>query len=426
MARSKWFRRYRGWIALAALIVVAGTAFAAYKSTQEPVAETTYTTESAEEGTLSVTVAGTGNLAVRDLVEATPASAGTIATIEAEEGDVVEAGDTLYTLDADDAKAATEKAYSSYLQSLQGVTQAKNAVYKAEANVDELEALQDEQASKPASATPSQEKVADSDITAAERDVTAAKQGLTSANAQCASAKTAYNQAKEAESDLVVEAPVAGIVWDVSAEAGDSTSGTGGSSSSGGTTAAAATTSSSSAPVTIARDGELAVSLTVNEVDLPALETGQRVDIAFDALPDLALTGKVDEIGKTGTVEQGVVSYDVWISLDVDDEQLKSGMSASVTIVTDVARDVLLVSNSAIKSDDDGPYVQVLDAGSAAPRQVYVTTGLEGSSQTVIESGIATGTLVVTKTTDSSDEEEDSGGGIGGGSMMPPMGGGGR
>ena len=51
MALSKRFRRYRGWIALALLVTIASAGYAAYAGSREPAATTTYTTETAEEGT---------------------------------------------------------------------------------------------------------------------------------------------------------------------------------------------------------------------------------------------------------------------------------------------------------------------------------------------------------------------------------------
>jgi hypothetical protein len=186
--------------------------------------------------------------------------------------------------------------------------------------------------------------------------------------------------------------------------------------------------------VTIARDGLMAVDLSINEVDVTTLRVGQAAELTFDAVPDLTITGKVDSIGEEGTVSQGVVTYDVWVTLDVNDARLKAGMSSTASIITAVARNVLLVPNAAIKTSDQGSYVQVLPTGATAPQNVIVTTGLEGTSQTVIGSGITTGTLVVTKTTttgsdtsssssSSSSQQGDQGGFMMMGTGGPPAGG---
>ena len=134
-----------------------------------------------------------------------------------------------------------------------------------------------------------------------------AKAGVTSAKASLLTANTAYAQAKDAEGNLDVTAPCGGTVWQVNVEAGDPVStGSGSSSASNGASTASASgssgsssgtstgSSSNSVPVTIARDSEMAVKLSVNEVDIPSLAVGQAAELTFDAVPDLTITGKVD------------------------------------------------------------------------------------------------------------------------------------
>jgi macrolide-specific efflux system membrane fusion protein len=100
-------------------------------------------------------------------------------------------------------------------------------------------------------------------------------------------------------------------------------------------------------------------------------------------------------------------------------------MSAAATIVTDVAKDTLLVSNAAVKSDGEGGYyVRVLDEGSETPRQIVVETGLASATQTQILAGISAGDTVVTQTVD--DSASDTQTQPGGGMMVPGMGGGPR
>jgi len=118
----------------------------------------------------------------------------------------------------------------------------------------------------------------------------------------------------------------------------------------------------------------------------------------------------------------------------VGDPRLKIGMSSSATIVTQIARDVLLVPNAAVKSDTDGDYVQVLDSGADEPRVVRVTSGLKGATQTEVTQGLEAGLAVVTKTVTAEDAADASssgsasgrieGGPEGGMMIAPGMGGG--
>lgn len=424
MALRKTLRRYRGWIAVAVVVVIAGVTWTMMRSasaSEEPT--TTYSTQAAEKGTLSVTVSGTGNLAVASTTDVWPSSAGTVASVEVTEGAVVSKGDVLFTLGPDDAEAATAKALATYRQAQSQVAQGQAQVVKAQASLDSIES----RAESPSST------VSASDIDVAEADLASAKASLASAKTSQASALEEYEDAAAAEDDLEVVAPCDGRVYALNVSAGDSVSASGAndsaaSSSASGASATGATSSSastgsgaSSAPVVLSEEGPMVATLSVNEVDLPQIALGQRADLEFDALPGLALTGKVTAISDEGTVDSGVVSFDVEITLDVANEQLKPGMSVSATVVTAVARDVLLVPNAAVKSDDEGNYVQVLASADSQPQQVRVETGMAGDSQTEIASGLSEGDLVVTATTDSSDESEStqrSGGGF------PMMGGG--
>lgn len=432
MALSKSVKRYRGWIAVAVIVGVALTAILVTRGSQDAATAPSYTTESAETGTLSVTVDGTGNLAVRDEVEVYPGTSGTVTKVLVAVGDEVEEGDGLYRLDADSVTKEVASAKAAKQQASTSVTKAKLELYRAEKSLARLE----KQAKEPTST------VSSSDITIAEKEVTIADKGVTSAELSYDSAAEQYDDALDALDDLEVVAPCDGIVWSLGVEVGDSVSTSGGESSgsSSGSAAGGTTTSASSsgsgAPATIARDGRMGVELSINEVDVTSLAEGQDAEIEFDAVSDLKMTGTVDEVAAEGTIESGVVSYSVWLTLDGTDERLKTGMSAAATIVTAVERGVLLVPNSAVKTATDGTsYVQVLEQGAATPQDVTVTTGISNATQTVIVSGISQGASVVTKTatadsgdgSDSSSDEQDGGGG---GMMMmgapaggPPAGG---
>ncbi|MCE5191199.1 MAG: efflux RND transporter periplasmic adaptor subunit [Actinomycetia bacterium] len=419
MSISKRLRRYRGWIALVALVAVGAAVYLLTRPASNAGTATTYTTEAATRGTLSVTVSGTGNLAVDNTTEVYPSVSGTVASVKVAKGDKVATGDVLFTLDAQNARANTAKALAGYRQSQQGVAQASANLVKTKNNLANLQ----ERANEPSNT------VTSADIAAAQADVTAASASLTSAKASQASSALDYEQTKASQSDLVVKAPASGVIYSIDIAAGDTVSASSGGSSSAGSnvapamgvsTTAASSSSSSNAPIVIAPAQPLSVLLAINEVDLPSLKIGQRADIEFDALPDLTSTGKVYDIADTGTNSSGVVTFDVRLSLDVADPALRAGMSSAATIVTGVAKDAIIVPSAAVKLNTDGTsYVQVLDP-SGTPRKVTVEVGLSSSTQAQILSGVTEGEKVVTSSS------ATSGTSTGGGFSMPGFGGGPR
>lgn len=140
--------------------------------------------------------------------------------------------------------------------------------------------------------------------------------------------------------------------------------------------------------------------ITLNETDVAKIKLGQKANITFDAIEDLTLTGKVIEIDELATITQGVVTYDVKISFDTQDERLKKGMSLSVDIITDIITDSIVLPISAIKYENTETYVELLNGDEI--KKVFVKTGISNDTQTEIISGIKEGDNVITKTTTSS------------------------
>ncbi|MFH1129657.1 MAG: efflux RND transporter periplasmic adaptor subunit [Patescibacteria group bacterium] len=202
--------------------------------------------------------------------------------------------------------------------------------------------------------------------------------------------------ARENLAGCYVRAPFDGIVAEISVKKGDSVS-------------------SGTKLLTFVSEQKIA-EITLNEIDAVKVKTDQKTTITFDAIEDLTITGEVVEVDTMGTVSQGVVSYNVKILFDTQDERVKPGMSLSVAIITDVKQNVLLVPNSAIKSSGDISYVEMpnekitLDTATTnsgvilatVPGQQQVEIGLVNDSYTEIISGLNEGDEIIIKTNNSS------------------------
>lgn len=201
---------------------------------------------------------------------------------------------------------------------------------------------------------------------------------------------TALLTAKETLADHAIRAPFSGVITKVNVKRGD-------------------TVSSGTVLATLITQQKIA-KISLNEVDIAKVKAGQKVTLMFDAVADLSITGAVADIDTLGTVTQGVVTYNVTIGFDTQDDRVKSGMSLSAAIVTDVRQNVLMVPASAVKTQGSEYYVEVLDqaaprvAGSQGvtsatlPRRVTVQTGLSNDTSVEIISGFSEGDQVVTRT----------------------------
>ena len=149
----------------------------------------------------------------------------------------------------------------------------------------------------------------------------------------------------------------------------------------------------------------------MNEVDVAKIQVGQKAPLTFDAVPDLTITGEVSEIDSIGIVSQGVVTYNVKINFDTQDSRVKPSMSVSASIITDIKQDVLVVPNSAIKSQSGTSYIEMFDTPLIAPRdkttgtiskiapnKIPVEVGLSNDSQSEIISGIKENDEIVSRT----------------------------
>lgn len=188
----------------------------------------------------------------------------------------------------------------------------------------------------------------------------------------------ALDAAREALADCIITAPFDGVVAAIDIKTGDEIS--------------------SGASVATIITGNQVASITLNEVDIAKVEAGQKATLSFLAVDGLTITGKVAQVGVMGSVSQGVVSYEVVIALDEVNPQVKSGMSVSAAVITQIKQNVLLVPSTAVKTANDGSaYVLMEPSGEGAdavPREQAVSIGLSDDQNTEIISGINEGDRV--------------------------------
>jgi RND family efflux transporter MFP subunit len=189
-------------------------------------------------------------------------------------------------------------------------------------------------------------------------------------------ADIAVKQAQQALRQAEIVAPFDGIVTVINLTPGQN-------ASSGGTTA----------EMQVADLAHLETVVNMAEVDLPKITVGQPVQLTLDALPNLTLNGTVSQISPAGTITQGVVNYPVTISIDNPPDSVKSGMTASLNVITQQKDNVLMVPNRAIRTLGRQKVATVLFEGQQI--QVPVTTGMNNDTMTEVTSGLKEGDVVL-------------------------------
>jgi multidrug efflux pump subunit AcrA (membrane-fusion protein) len=178
-------------------------------------------------------------------------------------------------------------------------------------------------------------------------------------------------------------------------------------------------TDNEGAAFTIVPPDKLAMTVSIDELDISAIKEGQEASVVFDALEGESFNGVVTEVSDSADTSSGVASYSATLVLDKSEGML-SGMSATATIVKEKKENVITIPLDAVQQygEDLFVYTSIAEDGSLSGA-VKIETGLSDGAVTEVTSGLDEGATVYYVPT-----EDDSNGAfqMGGGGFM--MGGG--
>jgi macrolide-specific efflux system membrane fusion protein len=346
-------------------------------------------TATAQRTDVTSTVSADGTVGANDSADVDFNTDGTISKIPVEVGDEVSVGDVL--------------AYVSNSTAGQELTAAKADLRAAKANREAVEEEAEDDDDDSATTT--------DDISDEERD----KQRL-EAKASVEKAELAVLQAQESMNDLVLRSPVDGTITAINGTVGSKTNGVGSDSDNG------SADGGSSTFATISDLSSWVVECDFSEADVAKVKEGDEVEITFGAVPNESFTGKVRKIDLTATTSENVTTYGVEVEVVNAPSELRDGASASVTVTTASASNVLAVPTSAITTDSQGSStVKVVKDGRSTSRTVQI--GIKGDTYTEIKSGLRVGDVVELGATSTSSNENRADIRVGPGPGKPGAGG---
>jgi multidrug efflux pump subunit AcrA (membrane-fusion protein) len=133
----------------------------------------------------------------------------------------------------------------------------------------------------------------------------------------------------------------------------------------------------------------------VDEIDILKVHTGQKAQISIDAVPNKVFTGTVTFISPYGTEStNNVVKFNVTVSIDPTDVELKGGLSATADISVYTAENVLLVPLSAVTFAGNKTTVDVVTGVKGKIEQSEITLGSQNFSYAEVLSGLNEGDVV--------------------------------
>jgi RND family efflux transporter MFP subunit len=216
----------------------------------------------------------------------------------------------------------------------------------------------------------------DAAISAAQASLanTAGDASVVQAQVQSAQAAVQSVQAKLKNSQIV--APISGTVTQNDAKPGEFAS-------------------PGTALVSIISGGSFEVDALASEIDVGKIALDNAVSMTLDAFPGQTFTGKVFYVDPAQTTTGGVVGYKIKISFDTEVPNMKSGLTANLTIQTNEKDDVFILPQYAILQNDKGTFVQMMQDGTVT--DVPVQLGLQDENGNVeIVSGVSEGEQVLT------------------------------
>lgn len=333
-----------------------------------------------------------GKVRARTQVDVASEIGGRVAQVDVEVGDVVKAGDPLFSLDAEQLENAVEQLRVGVSGATALKTRAELGVAEAERAVQRDRSLREKGV------------LAEEQLKVGESRVALSRAELDSASSQLERVRLDLSRARDALRRARVTAPSAGTVVAVGVEVGQVVSavqGLAGESGLSGFGFAGGGTSSS-APVILADLSELQLRLDVDELDVALVKQGQPVRITAQGIKNASYQGVVERVGLMGREQGGAVLFVVEVKVlpGAGTEQLRPGMSAQAEIEVQRLTQALAVPVAAVLEGDgtdkpDRVFAFQGDDAAGTAREVKVKLGPADGDVIAVTSGLNAGERVV-------------------------------
>ncbi len=139
----------------------------------------------------------------------------------------------------------------------------------------------------------------------------------------------------------------------------------------------------------------LKVTIYVDEIDIGQVEDDMTVILSVDALPGIEFEGTVSQVAPRSTIRDGVVVYEVELSIDDPDVVLRVGMTVDAEIALQQVENTILVPSSFVRRNPNGQSMVTVLHPDGTREERAVATGLRGQRNTEILNGVIPGELIL-------------------------------
>ncbi len=324
MQYLQWLREHKVWLGTGLVLMAFGWYVYSNQATplETPLAKNTV--ETVKKGDIRIRVSGSGQIEAESQVDLKPVAAGDAIEVTAvlvKNDQEVKKGQLIATIDAEDAR--------------RDVSQAELSLKAAKIKMQQM-------------AKESPKRTEDDTLVRRTQEISVKQQEL------------ALQKSLSKLADYSIRAPFDGIVTGLTVDGGD--------------------TISQTAVLASVITKNMKVVISLNEVDAAKVGVGNEATLTFDALPTETATGKITKLDTIGVATQGVVSYGAEITLDMQSPRLKPGMSVTADILVDEKKDVLVIPNTALMTEEGKTWVRI-----APNRTADNTTTSNSRTQTAVQ-----------------------------------------
>ncbi len=340
---------------------------------------------------LVASVTASGNIRARSSVDISSDVLARVDDLLVREGEDVSAGDILLRLDRTQLEAARARAQAGVSQARAQASQQGATLTRERREYDRIRGLWVRD-----SLLVSRQQVDD-----AETNLEVARANMDVAEYGVQVAEASLEEAEDRLRQTVFRAPIDGRVTRLNVEEGE-------------TVVVGTMNNPGSLVLTISDLSVVEVVVQMDETDVPRLALGDSAKIDIDAFPDRSFSARVTEIGNSAirppsqnasSGQQQAIDFEVVLTLDPTDADLRPDLSATAEIITDVRPDAVAVPIIALTVRDDTTAVS--DPGTTAEiegvfvvtdgmaRFRTVTVGVAGDEYFEVLSGLEPGERVV-------------------------------
>ena len=267
---------------------------------------------------LEAKVTASGNIRARRQVDMSSDVSARVEALYVAEGDDVTQGDVLIELDRTQFDAALSRARAALSQSRANASQNQANLFRAQRDFDRVQALRQRDSLL----------VSPQQLDDAEANLRVAEANLEAAGFAVDQAQAGVEEAQDRLDRTIFRAPMNGKVTRLNVEEGE-------------TVIVGTMNNPGSLVLSISDLALIEAVVRVDETDVPLLSLGDSASVEIDAFPGRSISGAVTEIGNSAieapsqqSGAQAAIDFEVVITLDPTDAELRPDLSATAEIIT--------------------------------------------------------------------------------------------